>query len=695
MNTNYNVTLLQQALSAHQQGNLALARKLYQAVLTKEPANFDCLHMLGVICLTENQLGEAQQYLEQAIAIHQSDAGAFNNLGLVMQAQGKFREALAYFETALSLNTRYAEAFSNKALTLQELGELDKAIAALEQAIVLMPEHAYFHNNLGLAYFGLGQLPSALNCLNTALKLSARYPNALYNRGNVFAALGSYQSAVRDYDAALTLEPKNAAVHFNRANSLMYLGKFSAADNSYQRAIDLDDKLPYLLGARLHNRMHYCNWSNFNAECNKLVAAIEAQQQVIAPFALLSLSDDSDIHFKAAKIWHDDKCRSYSKILPFKSKATHGNRIKIAYFSADFHNHATAQLIAGVLERHDRTRFEIIAYSFGPNLNDSSRQRITNAVEHFYEVSGLTDEHLIEHARSQGIEIAIDLKGYTQQSRPQIFAHRVAPIQMNYLGYPGTLAMESMDYILIDSTIRGAGDHELKLGPGTENILTLPDCYQANDTITDELPSTLFSRSDLGLPAQGFVFCCFNSAHKILPDVFQTWMGILKRVPASVIWLLGDEPNLQKNLRREAKQLGISAERLIFAPKMDLNKHLARLVHADLFLDTFPYTAHTTASDALRAGVPVITRIGNSFPSRVAASLLATLELQELITANPTTYAELAIALATDPIRLNKIKSRLAPQKLSTTLFNPAKFASDLEAVFTQLIGPKPGASSN
>lgn len=686
MNTHNNAATLQKALGAHQQGNLVLARKLYQELLNSEPNNFDCLHMLGVICLEDNELDDAIKFLKSAASVNGNDAGVFNNLGLVMHEKKSFDEALCHFDKAIILNAQYAEAFSNKALALNALGKSEEAVHALNNAIALAPEHAYFHNNLGLVYADLGRRQLALDCYSTAIKLSASYANAFFNRGNVFASIESYQLAINDYDAALSFDPKNAAIHFNRANSLMYLGQFTAAENGYQRAIDLDNTLPYLLGARLHNRMHYCNWTNYETELEKIAKGIESNKRVIAPFALISLTDKADLHFRVANIWNDDKCQLRSAPYPNQSAGTPKSRMKIAYFSADFHNHATAQLIAGVLEQHNRDRFEIIAYSFGPNLNDKFRQRIISAVEIFYEISSFNDLQIIEHARSQNIDIAIDLKGYTQHSRPQIFANRVAPVQINYLGYPGTLAMPNMDYMLVDPIILGDGDDQLIRGEATEKILTLPNCYQPNDRIPENLPTYPINRSTVGLPADAFVFCCFNSAHKILPDVFRVWAQILKRVPGSVLWLLGQDIGLQKNLKREARRLGVSPERIVFAPKLELEQHLARLALADLFLDTFPYNAHTTASDALRAGVPIITMKGRSFPSRVAASLLSTLGINDLITENSADYIELAVTLALDSDRLRYIKSKLLREKLNEILFNPNNFALHLEKIYEQLI---------
>jgi len=356
------------------------------------------------------------------------------------------------------------------------------------------------------------------------------------------------------------------------------------------------------------------------------------------------------------------------------------HRIRLGYFSADLYHHATANLMAGLFEQHDRSCFEVIAFSFGPSKADAMRRRLEGAFDQFHDVGYLSDSGIAELATRIGIDIAIDLKGFTQHARSGIFAQRVAPLQVNYLGYPGTMAADYIDYLIADQDVIPSG-HTAHY---REKIVWLPHCYQVNDD-RRALADDTFNRRGAGLPEQGFVFCCFNNNWKITPAVFSLWMQLLQRVPGSVLWLLEDTPLAAANLRRAAAAHGIAAGRLVFAPRMSLDQHLARHRVADLFLDTLPYNAHTTASDALWAGLPVITRQGETFASRVAASLLKAVGLPELITASADAYLALALELANDAPRLAALHQKLADNRLVQPLFDTRLFARHIEAGYTAM----------
>jgi predicted O-linked N-acetylglucosamine transferase (SPINDLY family) len=355
-------------------------------------------------------------------------------------------------------------------------------------------------------------------------------------------------------------------------------------------------------------------------------------------------------------------------------------KIRIGYFSADFRNHAIAYLIAGLFELHDRNRFEVSAFSFSPNTDDEMRARLSRAADRFLDVHAQSDGDVAELAKKLELDIAIDLTGFTAECRLGVFSLRAAPIQVNYLGYPGTMAAECIDYVVADSTVIPEADRRHYV----EKIVYLPDSYQVNDS-KRAISDKTFTREELGLPQTGFVFCCFNNSYKILPEVFECWMRILTHVEGSVLWLIRDSETAVHNLRREAQAKGVSANRLVFAKRMPLADHLARHRLADLFIDTLPYNAHTTASDALWAGLPVLTRIGETFAGRVAASLLRAIDLPELITATQEEYEHLAIALATNPGRLQQLKYKLKRNRLTTPLFNTALFTRHIEAAYMMM----------
>ncbi len=356
---------------------------------------------------------------------------------------------------------------------------------------------------------------------------------------------------------------------------------------------------------------------------------------------------------------------------------TRRERIRVGYFSADFFEHATSRLMVDLFERHDRSRFEFTAFSFGPDTGDALQRRVAAAFERYLDVRGTADDEVARRARELGLDIAVDLKGLTQDCRPGIFASRAAPVQASFVGYPGTMGADFIDYVIADATLVPPGAE----ADYVEKIAYLPDSYQPNDS-TCPFPEGAFPREELGLPAAGFVFCCFNDNYKILPAVFACWMRVLGRVEGSVLWLLEDNETAARNLRAEAARAGLDPGRLVFAPRRPLQEHLRRHLSAGLFLDTAPYNAHTTASDALWAGLPVLTCPGETFASRVAASLLTAVGLPELIARTPQEYEDLAVALATDPGRLAALRSRLEAGRRTAPLFDTPRFARHLEALY-------------
>ncbi len=641
---------LEQGLAAHQQGSLEQARALYERVLKLHPNHFDAVHMLGLVAYQQGQLERAAVLIGKALKIDPDVASAHNNYGNVLQDQRKLTSALASYDRAISLDPNYAEA----------------------------------HNNRGDLLQALGRVPEALASYARALEISPRYAAASYNQGNAYGRLGRWGDAVESYDHALSIEPFYPQALMNRGNALVELRDNEAAVQSYTDALSIDPTIPYLAGTLLHVNMQQCQWADYHIRLEALLRDLGAGRPVCLPFPLLSLTDDVVLHKRVAQAWIESAHkRARAAWVPKERPAS--AKLKIGYFSGDFCNHPVAYLTAGLFETHDRSRFEIFAFSFGSDTQDAMRLRLEKTFDHFLDVKECTDSQLIGRARECDLDIAVDLTGLTKGCRPGVFLARVAPIQISYLGYPGTTGIPEMDYVVVDKTIAEPGDAEHY----TEKFIRLPHSYQANDP--SRKPSDrIFSRNELGLPLTGFVFCCFNNNYKINPGMFDCWMRILQSVPGSVLWLREATAQTAQNLRRAAQERGVDGARLVFASRIEsMGDHLARQRVADLFIDAVPYNAHTTASDALWAGVPVLTCKGRSYAGRVGASLLEALDLKELITSDLEEYVQAAVELAKDPARLAGLRVKLQHQLGAGPLFDIQRFTRNLEQAFQKVIDRK------
>ncbi len=520
--------------------------------------------------------------------------------------------------------------------------------------------------------------PSALADYDRAILLNPHHAEAHNNRGSALHGLLQFEAALANFDQAILLKPDYADAHANRGNVLLALKQYPAALQAFDHALRLQPGYPYLRGMRLYLKRLLCDWTNTADELHAIETAITAGEKVALPFAMLALSPSPAIQKQAAEIYVRDKHPPLNTT-PIPSHPGHG-KIRIGYFSADFYNHATSYLMAELFERHDHTKFEIIGFSFGPNERDQMHRRVSSAMDRFLDVRSLPDHAIAQLSRGLEVDIAVDLKGFTRDHRAGIFSHRAAPIQVNYLGYPGTMAAPYIDYLIADPTLIP----ESRQPHYSEKIIYLPDTYQPTDSHR-ELSTDPITRAEQGLPETAFVFCCFNNTYKITPATFDLWMRILSRVDNSVLWLLEENPAAVGNLKNEAERRGISPERLIFAKPLPQDKHLARHRLADLFLDTTPYNAHTTASDALWSRLPVLTRIGETLAGRVAASLLRAIDLPELVTTTDAAYEDLAVTLAHTPHRLHAIRQRLEHNRVTTPLFDTATFTRHLEAAYTAI----------
>lgn len=704
---------LYEASALWQQGDLRGAETIYEKIARHHPKNLDALMRLGILAGQSNNHEKAIVLFDKILAMDPLNAASFNNRGMAQQGLEQWELALVSHGKAIAIRPDYAVAHYNRAIVLGKLNRMDEALASYEQAIAIAPDFAEAHYNRGViladmkrwdealasfdraiavrghyaeAHFNranalreLTQLTAALAGFDRAIAIKDRYAEAYLNRGDVLHSLKQLGPALESYSLAMESKPNYAAAHFNRGNIFRELKQFDAAIASYDQAFAINPNVEFLFGSRRYARMQTADWDGIDADTSRLEDLIGRDEAASPPFNVVAMLDSGDLQLSAARIWVRNRYPP-NPMLPAIARHPGHDRVRIGYFSADFHNHATTYLIAGLLELHDRSKFDIIAFSFGPDSQDGMRKRVIDACDEFIDVRQSTDADVAMMARKLNIDIAVDLKGFTQDSRPGIFALRAAPLQINYLGYPGTMGAPYMDYVIADHTLVPDGSRR----HFAEKVIRMPDSYQVNDA-KRRIAGTVYTREELGLPADGFVFCCFNNNYKILPGTFDCWMRILRQVPGSVVWLFEDNPSAVTNLRREAARRDVDGERLIFAKRMDLPDHLARHRAADLFLDTWPCNAHTTASDALWAGLPVLTRAGESFASRVAASLLTAIGVPELIAATPAEYEALAIRLGSDPRHLEGIRRRVDHNRLTTALFDTERYVRHLESAYAAI----------
>jgi predicted O-linked N-acetylglucosamine transferase (SPINDLY family) len=524
----------------------------------------------------------------------------------------------------------------------------------------------------------LGQPNAAVKSYEKALTIKPDYTDAYNNLGIVLNTLGQFDGAINSYEKAIAIKPDFAEAHSNLGDLLSNLKRLNEALVSFERALAINPDLDLILGNLLHTKMHLCDWDDLPNRLNELTIKINNSEKVIDPFPMLGLIDDPEQQRKVAEIFaNTNHPRNHD--LPRIGLYPKHKKIRIGYFSADFNEHPVAALTAGLYEMHDRNHFEIHGFSYGPDTKDKMHLRIKAGVDHFHDVRTMSNKNVAMLARSLEIDIAVDLGGHTKNARTGIFAMSVAPIQVSYIGYIGTMSANYYDYLLADRTLIPEDNQKYYV----EKIAYLPS-YQVNDS-TQSPPSISLTRQDVGLPETGFVFCCFNNNFKITPTTFDSWGRILEKVKDSVLLIYISNESAQINLTKEIILRGIDPSRLIFGKHLSKSEYLARYRVADLFLDTQPYNAGTTASDALRMGLPVLTCMGNSFANRHAASIITALNLPELITTTEEAYESLAIDLATDPEKLKIIKDKLVSNLSTAPLYDTALFARNLESAYTMM----------
>jgi predicted O-linked N-acetylglucosamine transferase (SPINDLY family) len=634
----------------------------------------------GVQYHQAGRLAEAEACYRRVLAAQPDNVAAFYSRGNALCDLERYEEAVECYCRALVLKPDFAEAFNNRGDALYELKRFGEALESCDRALALKPDLAEAFNNRGLALHELKRFEEALASYERALALKPGFAKAFHNRGNALLELKRFGEALASYEKALALKPDYAKAFNNRGIALGELKRFEEALESYEKALALKPDMANALSGEILCANTICDWGRKAALSARAIQRITEHGSYDLPFSLLGYSGDPSLQLQCAQNFTASKFPSLPRPMCRGTPWRH-EKLRIAYLSADFRGHPVAYLIAELIERHDRSRFEVIALDFSEDDGSEMRGRITSAFDRIVDVRTTSDLAAAELLHSLEADIAIDLMGHTKDSRPGILAHRPAPVQVSYLGYPGTTGTPFIDYIIADKTV-APFEHQPFY---TEKIVHLPDCFLVSDstrTIAEGTPT----RHEAGLPEHGFVFCCFNHNWKITPEVFDVWMRLLREVDGSVLWLRADNEGAERNLRREAQARGIDPARLVFAPPVPASEdHLARHRLADLFLDTPRYNAHTTANDALWAGMPMVTQLGEAFAGRVAASLLNAIGLPELVTHTLPDYEALALRLAREPALLDLFRTRLNANRFTHALFDADRFRRSIEEAYLRM----------
>ena len=728
------------------EGRFVEAAEALANALKANPHNAEALSNYGNVLMILGHLEEALLSFEAALSLGQVPVLWFNR-GLVLMKLRRFEDAVASYDSALALAPDYAVAFQSRAAAFCELGRFSDALASADAALRLKPDLVDAFYIRGMALWRLKQLEAALDSYNLALEIAPRAPvilnsrgillgfmerheaaldsfdaalasqpdhieafanrgialtslhryedalasfdhalslqpnyiDALNNKGGVLTVLERFDEALACYAAVLKLDPANSGALYNSAAALSRLNRFEEAIDRFDATLSSSPFHPYALSGMADAALNLCDWARTEYLAGRLAEDVREGRSVVSPFTLLGYGADASLQLRCARTHlrnHGAECRDGTR----PRVAHQHDKIRIAYVSSDFGNHPVSHQLVELLERHDRSTFSIYGISLGADDGSDMRARLVRAFDHFDDVRLMQDRDVAELMRQHEIDIAVDLNGHTQNGRPAIFALRAAPVQVNYMGYPATTGSACMDYILADAVV-APFDHQHAFA---EAIVHLPDSFLVQDSQRVIGPAP--TRQGAGLPGNGLVFCCFNQNWKITAPLFDVWMRLLREVPGGVLWLRDGGDAARSNLRREAQARGVDPDRLVFAGSVGFNQHMARLQLADIFLDTLPYNAHATASDALWAGVPVITCKGEAFAGRVASSLLAAAGLPELITATLADYESLALRLARDAAALTALREKLARNRAAAPLFDTDRTRRSIEAAYRQML---------
>lgn len=674
--------LLQSALAEHQAGRLEQAARLYQQVLALNDQNPDALHLLGVLRYQQGQIDAALGFLAKAVALAPDHVDALCNLALVQKSAGRADLAEEALGRALTIAPGLPTAHNSLGSIRLARGDLQGAIAAYSEATRLEPAYVEALLNLANAMLLAGYAERALTPCQRALELQPGLAAAHSMMGTLRATLGEDTQAGACFARALDLDPGNADYACNLASALESERNWDQALPMFEHALTLDpDCGPAISGALLVSRS-LCQWEGLERRSTRFRTGVERGLAGLTPFIYLAEPSTAAEELACANLWSrhiSERMAPLKAALDFRYQRKPGQRITVAYFSYDFRRHPTAYTKVGLFENHDRDRFRVLGYCHGPDDGSEIRRRVVNAFDDFLDVSGWPPGEVAKRIHADGVDILVDLKGHTQSAPTEVFALRPAPIQVNYKGYPGTIGGDFVDYIVADDFVVP----EAARDTCSEKVIYLPDTYWVDDNRRAR-PAQPPARAEMGLPENGFVFCCFNNSYKITPEMFGVWTDILKAVPGSVLWAQNSNPgsSLAGNLRAAARQRGVDEQRIVFAPRRPLEEYLALFRLADLFLDARPYNAHTTASDALWSGLPVLTCPGSTFASRVAGSLLRALDLPKLICPSLDAYRDLALRLATRADELAGLRQRLEARTQTSPLYDTARLTRHMESAY-------------
>jgi predicted O-linked N-acetylglucosamine transferase (SPINDLY family) len=631
--------VLQQASALHQNGRLDEALGLYRQLLAIQPDNADLLRWAGTALSMAGRFDEGEALLRRSAELN-ANPDTFHCLGNALRGLGRFEDALESYNQVLAARPADPDALTARGNIWSDMKRFDEAFADFDSAITLRPGHI----------------------------------DAQFGRAAALEDLHRFEEAAEGFRSVLAADPNDAEALNHLGNIQFLYSNFDAALTNYHRALRAKPDIDWLHGQALYLQLYLADWTGYAQRRDWLVQKVGQGARVTAPLPLHAMVDHPEVQRLAAE-------RYAPRPTTARPPAHAGHdRIRIGYFSSDFKDHPVSHLIAGLLERHDRSRFEVFAFSLRDQAEDAWRTRIRDAADHFVQLADLSDAEAAQKARDLEIDIAIDLNGYTYGERTGIFAGRAAPVQVSWLGFLGTMGNDYIDYLLADDVIIPESHQRFY----RETIAYLPS-FQVNDN-TQKPSDKVFTRAEMALPEQGFVFCSFNQNYKITPEVFEAWLRILAQVPGSVLWLFVTNDTAAANLKAEAKKRGVAPERIVIADRLPLGDHLARLPLADLFLDSFPYNAGATASNALRMGLPVLTQIGQSFAARMGASLLTAVGMPELIVATQADYEALAVRLATQPGELAAIKAKLKANLPGSLLFDTERATRALEAAFEAMV---------
>ena len=632
-------------LDLHKKGKIDESLEYYHQALIIDDKNPQLLFLIGTAYLQKNNFIHAITYFEKTINLDRNYVAAYNNLGGALQNLKKYEKAIDIYKKLLLIKPNFSDGYNNIGTCLVHLKDYNNASKHFKKAISLNPKDYVAYNNIGLIEKEFSNFDKALESFKKSIEINQNYYLALNNLGNTYLEIKNYELAKKYYKKLYEIYP------------------------DYE----------FILGKLVYSKMFLCEWHELNFLVDQMKIALEENKKVVAPFILLALIDSPELQLKSSEIFSKDKLADLKT--NSKSKKESEKKIKIGYFSPDFRNHPVLHLIEDIFKYHDKSKFDVYAFSLESNKNDYMTDKIKPYFKEYLEIKNLSNTSIFELAKKIGLDIAIDLCGYTALNRAEIFSNKLASVQINFLGYPGTMGAEHIDYILADEDI--IPENEKK--NFSEDVIYLPNCYQPNTEFKNTTKDNL-RKADYNLPENKIVYCNFGPSYKITPEIFDLWMDILKEVPNSILWLLETNISTSKNIIKEAIKRNISEKRILFGKYLPHEQHLKRISLGDIFLDTYPYNAHTTASDSIRVGVPIITLKGRCFASRVCSSILKQVKMEELITESYVDFKDKAINLGKNEQKLINIKDQIKKNSLNSSLFKPEEFTKNLERIYMRLI---------